>query len=396
MKTIKIYFDGFWKEFVPEESLILKILQKHYDVIITEKPDDAEYVFCSIFGREYQYCRYDQVRIFLSGENYTPDFNLVDYSICPYPIEFLDRCVYKPVCFDDDGHFLSLQNKDRNYDESILNEKVYFGNFIASHESEQSIRGDFFKKLCEYKRVESPGTYLNNMSEPVSVSHWDNSKTDFQRKCKFTLCFESTKHEGFVTEKITDAFYADTIPVYYGSDTAKDIFNPKAFIHCSDFPDFDAVVEYIKELDQNDEKYLEMIRQPIFNKPNTPQKLYENLENYLIYIFDQPIEKAYRRSRVYRPKTHEKYLLETIPNIKYRVIELTNKYHEYQLNGDINKKHDEIQSIRREIRQIIKGYSAVYTLENSYYLYEIAYPVRMNIYWIGKSVIGKINKLIRR
>ncbi len=389
MKTIKIHFDGFWKEYIPESSLIVKILSDHYQVSIEENPEDADYIFCSIFGRLYQFCKCKGVRIFLSAENYTPDFNLVDYSICPYPIEFLDRCVYKPVCFDDEGHFLSLQDKDRNYPDSILKEKEYFGNFIASHESEHNIRGDFFKKLCEYKRVESPGTYLYNMPEPVSVSHWDDSKIRFQRKCKFTLCFESTKHEGFVTEKITDAFYADTIPVYYGSDTVKDIFNPKAFINCSDYPNFDAVIEHIKELDQDDEKYLEMLRQPIFNQPKTPEQFYRNLENYLLHIFEQPLEKAYRRSNVFWPKAHEDYLLETFPTVKYRVIQLTN---EYAAIKDCKEKRAEIAAIRKKLRKILKGHPARYPMETDHYLYEIAYPKRMHIYWTFKGLLLKFKR----
>jgi len=184
--------------------------------------------------------------------------------------------------------------------------------------------------------------------------------------------------------------------VYYGSDTAKEIFNPKAFIHCSDFPNFDAVVEYIKELDQDDEKYLEMLCQPIFKQDDVPMQFYRALENYLLYIFNQPLNSAYRRSKVFRAEMHEKYLIETIPNVKYRVIELTNAYYEYQLSGDVNKKHNEIRAIRSEVRQILKGYAAVYTFENSYYLYEIAYPIRMYIYCICKGLSNKIKKIIKR
>ena len=78
------------------------------------------------------------------------------------------------------------------------------------------------------------------------VDWLDGSKTELQRKCKFTLCFESTCHYGFVTEKIMDAFYADTIPVYYGSPTVTDIFNRDAFINCGDYPSFDAAIERIR------------------------------------------------------------------------------------------------------------------------------------------------------
>lgn len=305
MKTVKIKFVGFWDGFNPEQNMIYQILKKHFDVKITDDPD---YIICSIFGVPYEYTQYPQVRIMYSGENYVPDFNLVDYALCPYPIKFLDRCCYRPVCIGEFGRAKALKYKQRDYSESILDEKVYFANFIASHESEHNIRGDFFKKLCEYKRVESAGSYLNNMPNSERVWYLNESKTDFQRKCKFTLCFESTKHEGFVTEKITDAFFSDTIPVYYGSSTVTDIFNPKAFINCSDYPSFDAVIEKIIELDQDDEKYLEMLRQPIYVDPDFAEKILDNVEKFIIDIFEQPLEKAYRRSRVYWPQRHEDFL----------------------------------------------------------------------------------------
>lgn len=194
----------------------------------------------------------------------------------------------------------------------FVKNKQYFANFIASHESEYNLRGDFFKKLCEYKRVESPGSYLNNMPNGETVCWTDDSKTEFQRKCKFTLCFESTSHKGFITEKIMDAFYADTIPVYYGNPSASDIFNKDAFINCSDYDSFDAVIEKIKELDQDDEKYLEMLRQPILVDPEYPERVLKGLDEFVCAIFDQPLEKAYRRSRVYHPKRYNDYLARAV------------------------------------------------------------------------------------
>ncbi len=98
-----------------------------------------------------------------------------------------------------------------------------------------------------------------------------------------------------------DAFYSDTIPVYYGSPTAAEIFNKDAFINVADYPSFDAAIEKIIELDQDDEKYLEMLRQPVLVDPDYPRRLEENLNAYIRHIFDQPLEKAYRRSRLYNP-----------------------------------------------------------------------------------------------
>lgn len=303
MKTIKVKFSGVYPGFEPEWMELYNILKRHYNVQIVDK--DPDYILCDAFEPFYDYVRYPQVRIMFNGENYVPDYNLVDYSISRYPITFGDRNFYLPGCVYPLQRWLELPKKQRDYDLDFVRSKKYFANFIASHESENGIRGDFFKQLCQYKRVESPGTYLNNMSEKISIQWENNSKIDFQKQCKFTLCFESTSHYGFITEKITDAFYSDTIPVYYGSANVKEIFNEKAFINCADFASFDDVIERIKELDQDDEKYLEMMRQPILVDPEYPQRVLDDMEAFVLAIFDQPVEKAYRRSRVFMPARYE-------------------------------------------------------------------------------------------
>ena len=109
-----------------------------------------------------------------------------------------------------------------------------------------------------------------------------------------------------------DAFYSDTIPVYFGSSAAADIFNQEAFINVADYDSFEAAIERIIELDQDDEKYLQMLCKPILVDPEYPEKLEEDLSRYICSIFDQPLEKAYRRSRVYRPRYCDDYLARAI------------------------------------------------------------------------------------
>ena len=311
-KTVKLNYVGVAEDFNKEQNLIYDILKLNgYDVQIVDDPD---YLVCDFSGGDYyRYCQYPQVRIMHSGENYIPDFNLIDYAISPYPIQFGDRHFQLPPCVWPRDHWQALANKDREgYTMDFVRGKPYFANFITSHESEGNIRGAFFKQLNQYKRVESPGDYLNNMPDGKKVDWKNDSKTDFQRKCKFTLCFESTNHYGFVTEKIMDAFYADTIPVYYGSPTVTDIFNKNAFINCGDYPSFDAVIEKIKELDNDDEKYLEMLRQPILVDPGYPKRLEEELDKFLCAIVDQPLDQAYRRSRVYLPQWCNDFLARAV------------------------------------------------------------------------------------
>lgn len=309
MKTIKLNYCAMGYDFNPEQNLIYDLLKiQGFDVQISPEPD---YLICN-FSEEnhYAYCGKPQVRIMHSGENYIPDFNLIDYSICPYPISFGDRNFCLPPYVWPREHWQSLAKKDRSRAQAqkLLSQKQYFASFITSHESEFGIRGDFFKKLSRYKRVESPGSYLYNMDDGTTVRLHDESKTDFQRKCKFSLCFESTNHYGFVTEKITDAFYADTIPIYYGSTTAAEVFNRDAFINVADYDSFDDAIARIIQLDQDDEAYVRMLSQPILVDPEYPARLERELGEYVRHIFEQPLEKAYRRSRVYHPQMIDDFL----------------------------------------------------------------------------------------
>ena len=300
MKPIKkIKYLGFWPDLNKKSFCISNILYEKYDLV---ESDDPDYVICSAFGKPYCYCKYDGVRIFYSGENFAPDFNLVDYAIGSDNITFGDRYIRFSDAFSPE-----LSHKKRGITLEDLKQKKYFANFVVGHESEHNLRGDFFKLLSStYKRVESAGSFLNNMPDGKSVSRLE--KDGFVKQCKFTLCFESTQYPDFTTEKIVDAFKGNTIPVYLGNPNICDIFNPDAFIHVTGRDDFNRAIEQIKYLDQNDEAYLEMLSQPIYVRESLVDEEINKLRDFLFNIFDQPLESAGRRTKVYMPKAYETWL----------------------------------------------------------------------------------------
>lgn len=311
-KTIKVNFINFWPRFKPGQTLITQILEKHYHVEICDNPD---YLFCSVIGKQfYDYLDYPGIRIMYSAENMIPDLNSVDYVISPYPVSLCDRCFHFPVGMrisKKNQYLETRSNGGIHFTKEDLTKKSIFANFCASHDSDDGKRGAFFKQLSEsYKKVDSIGTFLNNTGTIVDMV--DGTKWDYQRKCKFTLCFESVSQQGFNTEKIVDAFYTDTIPVYYGDPNIGQIYNAKAFINVRDYPTFDAAIARIKELDQDDEQYLEMLNQPVFKDPEYPTKFEADLEAFLLNIFEQPLEQAYRRARAFIPYERERVLRQAI------------------------------------------------------------------------------------
>lgn len=81
---------------------------------------------------------------------------------------------------------------------------------------------------------------------------------------KFHLAFENSSYPGYVTEKILQAFYARTVPIYWGSPCVDLDFNPDAFINWHDYKNDKKFLERIIEVDNDEKLYHNMLNQPMF------------------------------------------------------------------------------------------------------------------------------------
>ena len=52
-------------------------------------------------------------------------------------------------------------------------------------------------------------------------------------KYKFQIAFENSRTKGYMTEKLMNAYYGHTIPIYFGDDMAASYLNEKRFINCN-------------------------------------------------------------------------------------------------------------------------------------------------------------------
>jgi len=73
------------------------------------------------------------------------------------------------------------------------------------------------------------------------------------REYKFTFCLENTIFPGYVTEKILDAIFAGSIPIYYGAPDIKQFIPKEVFIDIRDFKDYDALYSYVSTM--GEQKY---------------------------------------------------------------------------------------------------------------------------------------------
>lgn len=270
---VKINFADFWKlQANPhpiEGNPIYTILKDHFTLEISKQPDFLVY---SCFGRDF--LKYDCVRIFYTGENVRPNFNDCDYAVCfDYPQN--DRGYRLPLyrLYKENSDVLGQKNAAV---EAASNRK--FCNFIYSNRG-AATRIAFFEKLCRYKTVDSAGKVQNN------VGYRAKDKIDFMRQYKFSIAFENSRYPGYTTEKILHAFAAGTVPIYWGNPRIAEDFNPKSFINCNNYPDLDAAVAKVIEVDRNDALYTQYLRESAFeggveNEFNRMEKIFSSGRRY--------------------------------------------------------------------------------------------------------------------
>jgi hypothetical protein len=297
MKRLRIAFTDFPGDFNP--TRITRLLSQRFEVaVVGENPD---YVLFSVFGNEY--LKYpDAVRIFFTGENVHPDFNLCDYAFGYDWLSFEDRYCRCPnyQLYDQFDDLCRRKKSDPPPAREVL-AKRKFCNFIYSNGKAHPFRDQFFHLLCRYQNVDSAGAHLNNIGPTLGKAYqgdWSGEKVKFQREYKFSIAFENSSTLGYTTEKIVHALAADTIPIYWGNPAVAREFNSRRFINCHEFVSPAEVIDRIQEVDQADKVYRQILAEPFFPGGEVPQHLRE--ENVLAqfdHIFSQSKAEALRRNR---------------------------------------------------------------------------------------------------
>ena len=96
---------------------------------------------------------------------------------------------------------------------------------------------------------------------------------------KFSIASENCGFQGYTSEKILTSLQAHTVPIYWGDPDVDLVVNPKCFINCNDFDTLDEVLQKVKEIDNNDDLWCEMVSQPWFTEKQLEERIQRN-KNY--------------------------------------------------------------------------------------------------------------------
>ena len=263
---------GFTDYYPSLDEFFIDTLSRSFDI---ERDDvNPEYlIFCDeTFGQNnLTYNPEKVVKIFFTGENRRPQNYLAHYAIS-FDFVAHDLFYRLPLYVLDNFNGVRMGLKslydDRVYTSEDWHKRTEFCGFISGN-GVCGARNEMFHMLSTYKKVDAAGPLFNNIGYVLPRGHEaQKHKMEFLSKYRFNLCYENSSYPGYVTEKISHAFVAGTVPIYWGSPVVGEDFNRKAFVNRHDFETDADMIRYIIEIDNNMNLWLEIMNQPIFNPLN--------------------------------------------------------------------------------------------------------------------------------
>jgi hypothetical protein len=322
-KLIKLRFqNGLTFETFKKEAFDVAGLNSFYRF---EESDNPDFIIFGPYGDEVPE-KGNYIRIGYFCENMVPELSICEWAFGVMPEETINNPKYSRIQWHDLNPQILVKGNDYNA-ENIFEQKKYFCNFLYSNIV--PYREEFFRQLSKYKKVDAAGKSMNNMA---SIDHlykgdiWER-KRQYLSPYKFTIAFENYIYPGYQTEKLYDAMRTNSIPIYCGDPFIGKTFNTKSFVHVRDYIntnrspvvswlekqsqqdyidtlphihfdpyhrvkrklkiigreikmklefqklDFSPVIERIIELDSDNEKYLQLLKQPWFTENMVPPNL---------------------------------------------------------------------------------------------------------------------------
>jgi hypothetical protein len=127
-------------------------------------------------------------------------------------------------------------------------------------------RNNLFLNIHNYKHVDSVGQAFNTTGYLVTAPWGSEEFFQFISQYKFVICAENAKIDQYITEKIFHGYLSNTIPIYWGSDYSKRIFNSKSYICLEDDSEYgySKLLDELISIDSDDARWLAMANESVF------------------------------------------------------------------------------------------------------------------------------------
>ena len=237
----------------------------------TDNPHTADVVISSVFGNVHTD---PKKTIMYIGENVRPSYVGYDYSLSfdwdtyggrnfRLPLWWSrlawDGFEQKPRRVGSNNHGyeqlipIRMLTEGRKLD---IKAKDKFCALIAGNA--EGLRINLYNTISRYKQVDGYGNMFGNSLR--------KSKFAILPEYKFCLCPENSVYDGYVTEKLIDAYAGLTVPLYSGTMSVDCDFNDLAFINYMNTKNMDWFADTVRIFDTSMDHYQYMYEQPLLTK----------------------------------------------------------------------------------------------------------------------------------
>lgn len=148
--------------------------------------------------------------------------------------------------------------------------KNKFASLVSTHDA-TNIRTPMYNQISKIDYINCPGKLFHN--DDTLKTEFNNNKIEYLKDFKFNICPENTISDGYITEKLFDAFKAGCIPIYNGDENIElDLVNKNALLFFKKDEDNAELIKEIEKLYKNDK---------LFDSFQKQIKIYDSMVDYL-------------------------------------------------------------------------------------------------------------------
>lgn len=150
--------------------------------------------------------------------------------------------------------------------------------FVQKHPEKIKLYGKNWKTLYNELSENDKHNFLKIDGGYIS------RKADAFSKSKYAIVFENNTGYGYISEKIFDAFFMGTVPIYWGAPDITDYIPKRCFINFNNFKSFDELYNYLNNMSDKEYKnYQQCILDYVKNFSDSPFSR-ESVKNKILSV----------------------------------------------------------------------------------------------------------------
>lgn len=245
----KHYFSGFWKEFFTPHDILNHITIANVLPFLKNSEEcnsiyDADIIVYSVFSPNLELIKkLPAKKIQFTGEAryFINSFTFRTFGIDGYNYYQVYRKLMSK--FEPLATVPFSQRKD-----CII---------VSSNAAKHRVQVyEDLKKSLYFLKIDEYGSMFNKR---LPGKYWSVEYLKILSQYKFVICIENEVRDWYHTEKIYNAFLANTIPIYSGAKTIDKVVNPKRFLNLVQ----DDLVNRVRILKMDEEEFIKTINKDI-------------------------------------------------------------------------------------------------------------------------------------